>query len=193
METTTIFRCWGSLLQSLWSTGPVRWRQTRQPGKVSKITASIWPKTICKDIFLLWCTCTETDCLSVAMKDWGKFILSDFPCRRPALVLLTRSGTSRGGYEGRISVAKHHVTLDTVTGADEGSYTVRDDSGVIQRKVCLNVKGESTNDNRYFLFSHAWPVLNDQYLPSGCCCFLSSYYAPPPPSTAIMGFWRPKC
>ncbi|XP_026226319.1 uncharacterized protein si:dkeyp-77h1.4 [Anabas testudineus] len=59
---------------------------------------------------------------------------------RPALVLLTRSGTSREGYEGRISVTERYVTLSAVMGADEGSYTVRDDSGVIRRKVCLNVK-----------------------------------------------------
>uniref|UniRef100_A0A665VSX3 Si:dkeyp-77h1.4 n=1 Tax=Echeneis naucrates TaxID=173247 RepID=A0A665VSX3_ECHNA len=59
---------------------------------------------------------------------------------RPALVLLTRTGLSRDGYQGRISVSKQQVTLSTVTGADEGSYTVRDAEGVIQRKVCLNVK-----------------------------------------------------
>ncbi|KAG7216957.1 hypothetical protein INR49_001611 [Caranx melampygus] len=59
---------------------------------------------------------------------------------RPALVLLTSTGFSRGGYLGRISVNERHVTLSAVTGADEGSYTVRDADGVIQRKVCLNVK-----------------------------------------------------
>ncbi|XP_071326092.1 uncharacterized protein [Trachinotus anak] len=59
---------------------------------------------------------------------------------RPALVLLTSTGLSREGYQGRISVNERHVTLSAVTGADEGSYTVRDAEGVIQRKVCLNVK-----------------------------------------------------
>ncbi|XP_026173256.1 uncharacterized protein LOC113136560 isoform X1 [Mastacembelus armatus] len=59
---------------------------------------------------------------------------------RPALVLLTSTGMSREGYQGRISVSERHVTLSAVTGADEGSYTVRDAEGVIQRKVCLNVK-----------------------------------------------------
>ncbi|AWO96365.1 putative proline-rich transmembrane protein 2 [Scophthalmus maximus] len=59
---------------------------------------------------------------------------------RPALVLLTSTGMSREGYQGRISVNEHHVSLSAVTGADEGSYTVRDAEGVIQRKVCLNVK-----------------------------------------------------
>ncbi|XP_056142105.1 uncharacterized protein si:dkeyp-77h1.4 [Lampris incognitus] len=59
---------------------------------------------------------------------------------RPALVLLTSTGLPRGGYHGRFSVNDRHVTLNTVTGADEGSYTVRDAEGKIQRKVCLNVK-----------------------------------------------------
>ncbi|XP_054477576.1 uncharacterized protein si:dkeyp-77h1.4 [Anoplopoma fimbria] len=59
---------------------------------------------------------------------------------KPALMLLTSAGTFGAGYEGRISVNERHVTLSAVTGADEGSYTVRDDVGVIQRKVCLNVK-----------------------------------------------------
>lgn len=67
---------------------------------------------------------------------------------RPALILLTRTGISRDGYEGRISVNERHVTLRTVTGADEGSYTVRDAVGDIQRKMCLNVIGERTNEDR---------------------------------------------
>ncbi|XP_041649379.1 putative uncharacterized protein DDB_G0290521 [Cheilinus undulatus] len=58
---------------------------------------------------------------------------------RPALVLLTSTGLSREGYQGRISVDERHVTLSAVTGADEGSYTVRDAKGDIQKKVCLNV------------------------------------------------------
>lgn len=79
-----------------------------------------------------------------------------FPSCRPALVLLTRAGMSRDGYQGRISVNERHVTLSTVTGADEGSYTVRDAEGGIQRKVCLNVRGESTNEDHVFFFlSHA--------------------------------------
>ncbi|XP_016893347.1 uncharacterized protein LOC103388029 isoform X1 [Cynoglossus semilaevis] len=59
---------------------------------------------------------------------------------RPALVLLTSTGMSREGYEGRISANERHVKLSAVTGADEGSYTVRDAEGVIQRKFCLNVR-----------------------------------------------------
>ncbi|XP_076592526.1 uncharacterized protein LOC143324162 [Chaetodon auriga] len=58
----------------------------------------------------------------------------------PALVLLTVTGMTREGYRDRISVSERQVTLSAVTGADEGSYTVRDASGEIQRKVCLNVK-----------------------------------------------------
>ncbi|TNN81663.1 hypothetical protein EYF80_008109 [Liparis tanakae] len=59
---------------------------------------------------------------------------------RPALVLLTSTGMSRDGYQGRISANERHVTLRAVTGADEGSYTVRDAEGNIQRKECLNVR-----------------------------------------------------
>ncbi|XP_034730075.1 cadherin-related family member 5 [Etheostoma cragini] len=59
---------------------------------------------------------------------------------RPALVLLTSTGLSRDGYQGRISTNERQVTLSAVTGADEGSYTVRNAEGDIQRKVCLNVK-----------------------------------------------------
>lgn len=59
---------------------------------------------------------------------------------RPALILMTSTGISRDGYQGRISVDEYHVTLRTVTGADEGSYTVRDAVGAIQRKECLNVR-----------------------------------------------------
>nr|XP_046255146.1 putative uncharacterized protein DDB_G0290521 isoform X2 [Scatophagus argus] len=59
---------------------------------------------------------------------------------RPALMLLTSTGMSREGYQGRISVSERQVTLSAVTGADEGSYTVRDAKGDIQRKVCLNVR-----------------------------------------------------
>lgn len=63
-------------------------------------------------------------------------------------MLLTSTGLSREGYLGRISVNERHVTLSGVTGADEGSYTVRDAAGVIQKKVCLNVKGERTDVDR---------------------------------------------
>nr|XP_057908946.1 uncharacterized protein si:dkeyp-77h1.4 [Doryrhamphus excisus] len=58
---------------------------------------------------------------------------------RPALVLLTSTGVAREGYQGRISVNEHHVLLKTATGADEGSYTIRDARGSIKRKVCLQV------------------------------------------------------
>lgn len=58
------------------------------------------------------------------------------------MVLLTSTNLSRGGYEGRISVSRGHVALKGVTGADEGSYTVRDADGEIKIKLCLKVKGE---------------------------------------------------
>lgn len=63
-------------------------------------------------------------------------------------MLLTRVGTVRESYQGRISVSEKHVILKTVTGADEGSYTVRDDEGNIRIKLCLNVRGERTSDDK---------------------------------------------
>ncbi|XP_062255932.1 uncharacterized protein si:dkeyp-77h1.4 [Platichthys flesus] len=59
---------------------------------------------------------------------------------RPALVLLTSTGISRDGYQGRISVNERSIGLSAVTGADEGSYTVRYAEGAILKKVCLNVR-----------------------------------------------------
>lgn len=71
---------------------------------------------------------------------------------RPAMMLLTRTGISNEGYQGRISVSEHYVTLGSVTGADEGSYTVRDGEGDIKRKTCLKLRGERTNENRSYIF-----------------------------------------
>ncbi|XP_035018535.1 uncharacterized protein si:dkeyp-77h1.4 [Hippoglossus stenolepis] len=59
---------------------------------------------------------------------------------RPALVLLTSTGISRDGYQGRISVNERNIGLSAVTGADEGSYTVRYAEGAILKKVCLKVR-----------------------------------------------------
>ncbi|XP_053182928.1 uncharacterized protein si:dkeyp-77h1.4 [Scomber japonicus] len=59
---------------------------------------------------------------------------------RPANMLLTTTGVASEGYVGRITVNDRHIILNTVTGADEGSYTVRDKEGDITRKVCLNVR-----------------------------------------------------
>lgn len=63
------------------------------------------------------------------------------PCSIP-VILLTSVGTSREDYLGRIAVSEHDVTLKRATGADEGSYTVRDAEGNIQTKLCLNVLSE---------------------------------------------------
>ena len=86
-------------------------------------------------------------------KGYEKFTLFDFPSCRSGLVLLTSTGIARETVEGRISVNEHYVSLSAVTGADEGSYTVMDGQGDIQRKVCLKVRGEKTNENRLCIFS----------------------------------------
>lgn len=66
-------------------------------------------------------------------------------------MLLTSTGMSREGYQGRISVDKF-VTLSSVTSADEGSYTVRDAEGHIKSKICLKVRGERTNEDKSYSF-----------------------------------------
>ncbi|KAF7227010.1 putative LOC107379495-like protein [Nothobranchius furzeri] len=58
----------------------------------------------------------------------------------PAFVVMTATGLPTEPYRGRISSTERFITLHAVTGADEGSYTVRDIRGAIQIKVCLNVK-----------------------------------------------------
>lgn len=60
------------------------------------------------------------------------------------------TGTSVEPFRGRISVNEQYVTLSAVTGSDEGSYTIRDNVGDIKKKVCLDVKGESTNTDIFF-------------------------------------------
>lgn len=57
-------------------------------------------------------------------------------------MVLTAAGTASKSYQGRIQVTPRSVILKAVTDADEGSYTVMDKEGVIQEKLCLNVKGE---------------------------------------------------
>lgn len=79
---------------------------------------------------------------SIAAHSQSEGIAWLFTCYRPALVLLTSTNMSRDGYQGRISVSGGHVALQAVTGADEGSYTVRDADGEIKIKLCLNVRGE---------------------------------------------------
>lgn len=68
-------------------------------------------------------------------------------------MLLTRVGTLREGYQGRISASEKHVILKTVTGADEGSYTIRDAEGNIRMKLCLKVRGERKNDDKSHSFN----------------------------------------
>lgn len=60
---------------------------------------------------------------------------------KPALVLMTASQTTRDGYQDRLVVGEKHITLRAVTGADEGSYAVREPKGEIRWKMCLNVRG----------------------------------------------------
>ncbi|XP_015226279.1 PREDICTED: uncharacterized protein LOC107082229 [Cyprinodon variegatus] len=67
---------------------------------------------------------------------------------RPAVVVLTAAGTSIDPYRGRISVSERYITISAATVADEGSFTVRDSKGFIQKKVCLNVKEHNKFETR---------------------------------------------
>ncbi|KAF6721992.1 hypothetical protein FQA47_007601 [Oryzias melastigma] len=58
----------------------------------------------------------------------------------PALVVLTAAGDTTPPYQGRATMGERVFTLNAVTGADEGSYTVMDYKGATKNKVCLNVK-----------------------------------------------------
>lgn len=59
----------------------------------------------------------------------------------PAVELL--NGTPKENYQERIKITPQKFTLLAVTGADEGSYTFSDLNGKVEKKICLNVKGES--------------------------------------------------
>lgn len=88
-------------------------------------------------------------------------------------MLLTSTGEPIVGYQGRIRVSQSHVTLSAVTGADEGSYTVRDVDGKIKNKLCLNVRGERTNED-LTSFSQAAAPSPPPPPPCQDVCFCSS-------------------
>ncbi|KAK7147528.1 hypothetical protein R3I94_010146 [Phoxinus phoxinus] len=56
----------------------------------------------------------------------------------PAVELL--NGTPKEKYQERIKITPQKFTLLAVTGADEGSYTISDSNGKVEKKICLNVK-----------------------------------------------------
>ncbi|TSR27791.1 hypothetical protein Baya_11826 [Bagarius yarrelli] len=58
----------------------------------------------------------------------------------PAIELLTPNRIFREGYEGRLIITEQKLVLKTVTGADEGSYTISGDENSVSKKICLNVK-----------------------------------------------------
>ncbi|XP_052433793.1 uncharacterized protein si:dkeyp-77h1.4 [Carassius gibelio] len=58
----------------------------------------------------------------------------------PAIELLNADGTLKENYQERAEITPQKFTLRAVTGADEGSYTISDSIGKVQKKICLNVK-----------------------------------------------------
>ncbi|KAL6489465.1 hypothetical protein MHYP_G00032060 [Metynnis hypsauchen] len=59
---------------------------------------------------------------------------------QPALDLLKEGESFQAGYENRFSITEERLILHGVTGADEGSYTITDANGKVNKKICLNVK-----------------------------------------------------
>ncbi|XP_062841659.1 uncharacterized protein LOC134301048 [Trichomycterus rosablanca] len=58
----------------------------------------------------------------------------------PAHILLNQSTIPVEEYMNRLNANEKRVTLHSVTGADEGSYTVLDSDGKVRKRTCLNVK-----------------------------------------------------
>ncbi|KAG9275836.1 hypothetical protein AMEX_G8070 [Astyanax mexicanus] len=66
---------------------------------------------------------------------------------KPALDLMKSDGSFQTGYENRLSIIDEHLVLHTVTGTDEGSYTITDAGGKVGKKICLNVKEHQKFEN----------------------------------------------
>lgn len=99
------------------------------------------------------------------------FPLLEFPACSPALVVLTAAGDTTPPYQGRATMGERVFTLNAVTGADEGSYTVMDYKGATKNKVCLNVKGENTS--LLLLIFHVYLIQKSFF-----CAFCSHFNSP---------------
>ncbi|XP_061111884.1 uncharacterized protein LOC133137568 [Conger conger] len=55
-------------------------------------------------------------------------------------LLLNQSRTPGEEHKARLTVSEKKVSLHTVTGSDEGSYTILDSDGKVRKRTCLNVK-----------------------------------------------------
>ncbi|ROL45930.1 hypothetical protein DPX16_4744 [Anabarilius grahami] len=58
----------------------------------------------------------------------------------PPVLLLNQTGIPMEKYENRLTVGEKRVNLLLVTGADEGSYTIKDSDEKVRLRACLNVK-----------------------------------------------------
>ncbi|KAK9958019.1 hypothetical protein ABG768_012201 [Culter alburnus] len=58
----------------------------------------------------------------------------------PPVLLLNQTGIPMEEYENRLTVGEKRVNLLLVTGADEGSYTIKDSDEKVRLRACLNVK-----------------------------------------------------
>lgn len=59
----------------------------------------------------------------------------------PPVLILNQTGIPMEEYENRLTMGEKRVNLLLVTGADEGSYTIKDSDEKVRLRACLNVKG----------------------------------------------------
>ncbi|KAJ8389462.1 hypothetical protein AAFF_G00120000 [Aldrovandia affinis] len=69
----------------------------------------------------------------------------------PMVLLLNQTWVPTEEYTGRLSASERRVSLHTVTGTDEGSYTILDSEGIVRKRTCLNVK----DHQNFFHLSYA--------------------------------------
>lgn len=60
----------------------------------------------------------------------------------PPPVMLYNGSAPLEEYAGRLRVTEKQVALHSVRMTDEGSFTVKDRSGKVKARNCLNVRGE---------------------------------------------------
>lgn len=62
--------------------------------------------------------------------------------KTPPIVMHNQTTMLGAKYAGRLIFSEKRVMLHSVRMTDEGSYTVLDRDGKVQKRNCLNVRGE---------------------------------------------------
>lgn len=74
--------------------------------------------------------------------DQGNHTLMHRLTKAPPLVMYNRTTVLAAEYVGRLIMSDKRVMLHSVRMTDEGSYMVLDRDGKVQKRNCLNVRGE---------------------------------------------------